>query len=197
MPLEIHTFLLGPLQNNSYLIADPETSDAAVIDPSFDSHLILADANQHGWRIGKIWLTHAHFDHLAGVKTLVDAYTPPLPVGLHPADLDLWHADGGAVEFGIRVQPGPEPSIRYYPGQTLTVGSHKLIVRFTPGHTRGHVIFYSEEAQVAFTGDLIFFEGMGRTDLPGGDYPTLIRSIRTQILTLPPATHTSNKNRPP
>src|SRR5512146_1091193 len=89
MPLEIVTLQLGPMQNNTYLVANPASGQAVVIDPSFDSESVLAQAAERNWKLTAIWLTHAHFDHIAGVKLLAEAFQPALPVGLHPLDLPL------------------------------------------------------------------------------------------------------------
>jgi hydroxyacylglutathione hydrolase len=186
--LEIATFILGPVQTNSYLVADPETGEAAVIDPAWDGHLLLADAKRRNWRIGNIWLTHAHFDHLGGAAAVADGSNPPPPVALHPADYPLWRNQGGAPYFGLRIDPGPEPTIDLSHGQILHLGNNQLEVRHVPGHTRGHVIFYCAAQAVAFCGDVIFQGSIGRTDLPGGNYDTLIRSIHAHILTLPDET---------
>ena len=183
--LEIVPFLLGPVQTNSFLIADPQTGEAVVIDPAWDGQRIVAEAKRRGWRIGSIWLTHGHFDHLGGAADVADQTDPPPPVALHPEDYTLWRAQGGAPLFGMHIDPGPEPTIDLAHGQILRVGSNQLEVRHAPGHTRGHVIFYCPEEQVAFVGDVIFDGSIGRTDLPGGDYDTLIASIESQILTLP------------
>ena len=183
--LSIVSFVLGPVETNSYLIADPETKEAAVIDPAWDGEVIVEEAIRRGWRIGNIWLTHAHFDHIGGAGGVADRLNPPPPVALHPEDNALWRAQGGAPLFGMRIDPGPEPSIDLYHGQILHLGKNKLEVRYTPGHTRGHVVFYCAEAGVCFCGDVIFQGSIGRTDLPGGSYSQLIDSIRNQILTLP------------
>ncbi len=188
MPLEIVTFELGEMANNTYLAADPGAGQAVVIDPSFDSEIVLEEAARRNWQITGVWLTHAHFDHVAGVRQLVDAFQPPLPVGLHPADLPLLRQGGGGRLFGIQVDEVPAPAIHFDHGQQVRVGSQWIEVRHTPGHTPGHVIFYAAESGVAFCGDLIFFHGVGRTDLPGGDYQVLLQSIHTQVFTLPPET---------
>ena len=188
MPLEIITLQLGPMDNNSYLAADPLTGEAVAIDPSFESQVILETIDQHGWELVAVWLTHAHFDHITGVKTLIQAAKKPLPVGLHPADLPIWRQGGGARLFGMQIEPGPEPTLRFRPNQILSLGSQTLEVRHTPGHTPGHVAFHSAESQAIFTGDLIFHHGVGRTDLPGGNHDQLLQSIRDHILTLPPTT---------
>ena len=188
MPLVIVTIQLGPMENNSYLIADPETHQAAVIDPSFESEPVLEEAAQRGWTLTQVWLTHAHFDHIAGVRTVTESTQPHLPVGLHPADLPLWKQGGGARFFGFQIDPGPKPTIAFSHGQTLRLGSQTVEVRHTPGHTDGHVVFYAPEGSFAVCGDLIFYHGVGRTDLPGGSHQTLLQSIREHILTLPPTT---------
>lgn len=186
--LEIVQFTLGPAQTNAYLVADPETKEAVVIDPSWDGHLILAEAERRGWRIGHLWYTHAHFDHIGGAGAIADALNPLPLVALHPADHVLWRAEGGAPLFGLKIDPGPEPTIDLLHGMTMRLGGNTFAVRYTPGHTRGHVVLYCPQAGVCFCGDVIFAGSVGRTDLPGGDWPTLERSIREQIYSLPDET---------
>lgn len=192
--LDIVPFTLGPAQTNAYLIADPETREAVVIDPAWDGHLILAEAQKRGWRIGHLWYTHAHFDHIGGAGAIADGLNPLPLVALHPADHVLWRAEGGASLFGFRIDPGPEPTIDLYDGQHLRLGGSQFEVRFTPGHTPGHCIFYlppaggSSEPGICFCGDLIFQNSVGRTDLPGSDTDALVRSIKTQVYTLPDTT---------
>ena len=186
--LEISSFLLGPVQTNTYLIADSDTGAAVVIDPAWDGGTIVKEAERRGWRIGSIWLTHAHFDHLAGAAEVADLSNPPPPVALHPDDYPLWRAQGGAPLFGMRIDPGPEPTIELKQGQILHLGAYDFEVRHTPGHTPGHVVFYCAAAAVVFCGDVIFGGSIGRTDLPGGDYDTLMNSIQEHILSLPDET---------
>jgi hydroxyacylglutathione hydrolase len=188
MALTIHTLVLGLLENNTYLIADEQTRQAAVIDPSFGSPRAAEEIRQQGYDLVGIWLTHAHFDHVAGVQELLDAFGDEIPVGLHPSDIPLWNHAGGAAMFGFDMKPGPEPKLRLRHGQILSLGQTSLEVRHTPGHSPGHVVFYCAEDGVVFCGDLIFKMGVGRTDLPGGSYAALLTSIRTQIMTLPPET---------
>ncbi|PWH16498.1 MAG: hydrolase [Anaerolineae bacterium] len=183
--LEIVSFTLGPVQTNAYLIADPQTGEAAVIDPAWDGHLILAEAQRRKWRIGHLWYTHAHFDHIGGAAAIADALNPLPLVALHPADHVLWRAGGGGRLFGLPIDPGPEPSIDFTHGQTLYLGSNTFEVRHVPGHTPGHVLLYCAAERVCFCGDLIFANGVGRTDLPGGRWESLVHSIRTQVYTLP------------
>jgi glyoxylase-like metal-dependent hydrolase (beta-lactamase superfamily II) len=186
--LEIVQFTLGPASTNAYLVADPETKEAAVIDPSWDGHIILAEAQKRGWRIGHLWYTHAHFDHIGGEAAIADALNPLPHVALHPDDHVLWRAGGGAAVFGFNIDPGPEPTIDLVHGMKLMLGSNEFEVRFTPGHTKGHCVLHVAREKICFCGDLIFNGSVGRTDLPGGDFATLEQSIRGQIYTLPDET---------
>ena len=191
--LEIVSFTLGPVQTNAYLIADSETKEAAVIDPSWDGHIILAEAQKRGWRIGHLWYTHAHFDHIGGAGAIADALNPLPLVALHPNDHVLWRAGGGAAMFGYDIDPGPEPTIDFVDGMKMRLGSSEFEIRFTPGHTTGHCSLYvpgvyteqGRSAGVCFCGDLIFAGSVGRTDFPGGNWDALVKSIREQIYTLP------------
>jgi hydroxyacylglutathione hydrolase len=182
---EIIPFTLGPVQTNSYLVADPETKEAAVIDPAWDGHIILKSAQDRGWRIGHLWYTHAHFDHIGGAAAIADAMNPLPHVALHADDHVLWRAGGGGAKFGFDIDPGPEPTIDFVQGMNLKLGSNEFEVRHTPGHTLGHCVLYAASEGICFCGDLIFNGSVGRTDLPGGDWATLENSIRTQIYTLP------------
>ena len=183
--LEIVTFTLGPAQTNAYLIADSDSGDAAVVDPAWDGKLILSDARRRGWRIAHLWYTHAHFDHIGGAAEIADSLNPLPLVALHPDDHVLWRAGGGGALFGFKLDPGPEPTIDFTHGQILRLGKAQFEVRYTPGHTPGHCVLYCAEAKVCFCGDLIFAGSVGRTDLPGGNWDTLEKSIREQIYTLP------------
>jgi glyoxylase-like metal-dependent hydrolase (beta-lactamase superfamily II) len=198
--LEIVSFTLGPAQTNAYLVADSETKEAAVIDPSWDGHVILEAAQKRGWRIGHLWYTHAHFDHIGGAGAIADALNPLPLVALHPNDHVLWRAGGGGALFGFDIDPGPEPTIDFVHGMTMRLGSVEFEIRFTPGHTPGHCILYVSSPHasrgggtpplqgICFCGDLIFNGSVGRTDLPGGNFAQLEKSIREQIYTMPDET---------
>ncbi len=191
MNFEFVCLTLGPLSNNVYLLADQDTGDAVVIDPGFESEAVLAASENHGWKIRQVWLTHGHFDHIAGAALIASAASPPLPVGLHPEEFAWYQSGGGAGKFGLSVPQLPPVSIQFKPGMMLSLTEGLLpVVRvlFAPGHSPGHVMFYCEPLGVLFCGDVIFREGVGRTDLKGGDWKTLIKSIRNQILTLPDET---------
>jgi hydroxyacylglutathione hydrolase len=140
--LELIHFVLGPVQTNTYLIADPNTNEAAVIDPAWDGQVILKAAQERSWHIGHLWYTHAHFDHIGGAAAIANALDPPPLVALHPNDHALWRTGGGGAFFGFDIDPGPEPALDFYQGQILRLGDIEIEVRFTPGHTPGHCILY-------------------------------------------------------
>lgn len=182
---------------NAYLVAETDSKQAVVIDPGWEGDQILKRVEQHGWELTAVWLTHAHFDHLGAVGTVSRATQPPLPVALHPEDRWLWEVQGGAPFFGIDgIDTGPEPSIHLAHGDVLTLGKLEFEVRHAPGHTPGHVMFYCREAGVLFCGDVIFRSSIGRTDLPRGDFDTLLASIRQQVFTLPDETRLLNGHGP-
>lgn len=190
MSLLIETYTLGPIANNTYLIIDPVTHSAALIDPSFEIQTVIKRIRHAGYNLEQVWLTHAHFDHIAGVQDVLAA-TSPQPVqiiGLHALDLPLWRSGGGASNFGVQLRLTAQPTVLFEHGQMLNLGSETLEVRHTPGHTPGHVVFYSAESAVVFCGDLIFEGSVGRTDLPGGNHSQLLDSIEKCILPLPPQT---------
>ncbi len=186
--LNVTTLILGPVQTNCYLVTDTKTNTAVVIDPAWDGLKIIKAAEVNGWRIADLWLTHAHFDHLGGVAEMCTRLSPLPRIALHSEDFPLWKARGGAPLFGMQINPGPEPDIWLTHGQKINLGEFEFEVRHTPGHTPGHVVYYCQAEAILFCGDVVFQGSIGRTDLPGGDYQTLIRSIKTHIMTLPDET---------
>ena len=182
---------------NAYLVCETETNQTVVIDPGWEGEKILTEAKQRGWEISQIWLTHAHFDHCGAAGEVANAFQPVLPVAMHPEDKWLWETQGGAQLFGIDgIDVGPEPSIVLKHGQNLQLGSLNFEVRQAPGHTPGHVIFSCPEEKVLFCGDVIFYGSIGRTDLPRGDFDTLLTSIREQVFTLDDDTRLLNGHGP-
>jgi len=186
--LVIVPLILGPVSTNTYLIADSDTREAAVIDPAWDGQIILAEAKKHNWHIGQIWCTHAHFDHIGGVGDLARGLETAPVIALHPSDRTLWHVQGGAPLFGYFLPASPAPTLDLAEGMDLHLGHTVFEVHHTPGHTPGHCVFYCAHAGVCFCGDLIFQNSVGRTDLPGGDWEALVKSIRSQVFTLPDET---------
>jgi glyoxylase-like metal-dependent hydrolase (beta-lactamase superfamily II) len=188
MSLNYQTFVLGPMDNNTYLLWDDETLQAVVIDPSFEPDPVIEVIRNRNLVLAEIWLTHAHFDHIAGIGILLEAVNNQTAVLLHKDGLELYQSSGMASLFGFPMPELPKSSRFIKDGQILRIGNSSVEVRSTPGHCSGHVIFYAAEISTAFTGDLIFKQGVGRTDLPGSNQEDLLKSIYTQVLTLPEET---------
>ena len=183
----IKTYPVGHMGNNTYLFGDADSKEAVLIDPSFDVSSILPELEKEGWQIEAILLTHAHFDHTNGIYELVDTLPELPPVALHPGGMTLYH-EGGLGGAGLHQNPLPEPELILQEGSDISIGAHKLSIYHCPGHTPGHVFFYSSETASAFVGDIIFQRSIGRTDLPGGSHQVLLKNIREKILTLPDET---------
>lgn len=183
--LRIRRFTGGPFQENGYLLECLGTGRAAVVDPGYAAGEMAAVIQEEGLEVDAIYLTHAHLDHVEGIpdiRRVTDA-----PIFLHPADRFLYdRAAAQAQSFGYQLKGELPPVDRpIQPGTSLPVGDVELEVRFVPGHAPGHVLFHVPADEVALVGDVVFHRSIGRTDLPGGDFQELIRSIREQVLTLP------------
>ncbi len=175
----------GQFVENSYLLIDDAAGECAIIDPGEEAGLIAHKLAAARARPVAIWLTHAHVDHVLGVPRL--KADSAAPVYLHPADRPLYDrvADQAAA-FGMRAATLPAPDRALAHGDVLAVGALQFRVRHAPGHSPGSVVFEGEG--IVFTGDVLFQGSIGRTDLPGGDYETLLRSIERELLTLPDST---------
>ena len=174
-----------PFQQNCTILFDDETKDAVVIDPGGDVDNIVAAIEQSEVTVGAIWLTHGHIDHAAGASALKRRLGVEI-FGPHRDDEDLLAAlPVQAQMFGIPEKPDEVVPDRWlHEGDTLQVGEHAFAVLHTPGHAPGHVVFVNHAARFAHLGDVLFRGSIGRTDLPGGDHDTLLRSIRDKVLPL-------------
>lgn len=196
--LIVETAAAPPFMKNGFVLGCPRTKEGIVIDPGDEADALIAAARRHGLRITRILLTHAHLDHVTGVAAATRAFGAP--VYLHKDDQFLYDA---AVQqglmFGLRVEPPPPVDHHYAPGQDLSFGDFAVDVHHTPGHCPGGVCLAvhasspdarmpSGEAHELFVGDTLFAGSIGRTDLPGGDYETLMRSIRRVLCGFPDAT---------
>jgi glyoxylase-like metal-dependent hydrolase (beta-lactamase superfamily II) len=176
---------VGPLQANCFIIVDEDTGKAAVIDPGGDGPSILKHLESKPWDVEAILNTHAHFDHVAANGDLVRGTGAPLMVPRQDAPL-LDQATFQARMYGLEVQASPKPDRLLDDGDTIDVGDEVVKVIATPGHSPGGVTFLTSVG--IFPGDALFAGSIGRTDLPGGDFDTLIRSIKERILALPDET---------
>ena len=177
-----------PFFKNGYVVGCEETRDAVVIDPGDEVDQLLEAVKTHGLQVRYILLTHAHLDHITGVGRAKAALG--VPVGLHQADNFLYE---GVVQqgraFGFEVEAQPAVDFFYEPDATMTFGRYKAHVRHTPGHCPGGVcLAVAREGSIEtalFVGDTLFAGSIGRTDLPGGDMTTLLRSIQDVLFTYP------------
>ena len=174
---------VGPIQTNCYVVGCEETKEGAVIDPGGHPERILAEVERHGLVIKYVLDTHAHFDHTDANGAIVQATGASL--ALHPEDLPLLNASGGAALFGMSAERSPPPDLELHDGDEIQVGTLGFKVLHTPGHTPGHVCFYEADEGTLFDGDVLFYRGIGRTDLPGGSWQQLLESIQGVLFALP------------
>ena len=201
--MTVRSFTVGPFAENTYVLHD--AGEAAIVDPGTSSReehdRVHAYLDAHGLRVRHLLLTHAHLDHILGCAHFAHRYGAGTDAGgwcLHPADRPLLqNATVQGEMFGVRVQEPPPPARDLAHGDTISLGGTTLEVRHAPGHAPGHVIFYDREGQQLVGGDVLFQGSIGRTDLWGGDFETLLRSIREQILTLPDETAVRSGHGPP
>jgi glyoxylase-like metal-dependent hydrolase (beta-lactamase superfamily II) len=180
----VETQAVGPFFKNGFVVACDETHEAVLIDPGDEVAGLLAFAKDNRLAIRHILLTHAHVDHVTGVAAAKRALG--VPIYLHRDDLFLYEAAVAQGEmFGLRVETPPPPDILYAAGQAIVFGGCEARPHHTPGHCPGGVCLQIGRTGTAgdqlFVGDTLFAGSIGRTDLPGGDYDTLIRSIRTVL----------------
>lgn len=181
--LIVVTLPVGIIQTNCYVVGCEETRQGVIIDPGGNPERILTAVNRHGLTIRYVLNTHAHFDHTDGNKAVVEATGAPLAI--HPLDRPLLEAGGGGAWFGMRTLAGPPPTVDLQAGESLTAGKLCFEILHTPGHSPGHVCFYERDKAVLFDGDVLFYQGVGRYDLPGGNWPQLMDSIQRVLFALP------------
>ena len=194
--IAVDTFLAPTFGQNAYVVRDEESGAAVAVDPGGAAAAMAAALETAGARLEAILLTHAHYDHIEGVPALLARHD--VPVRLPAGDRALYeHVGEQARMFGLPDVDLPDPDAGLEPGDIVTFGRARLAVRPAPGHSPGHVILVGEAGGFALVGDVIFLGSIGRTDLPGGDFHTLIASIREQVLTLPDETVLFSGHGPP
>ena len=185
MPLKAAIIPVTPIQQNCALIWDDQTLQAIVLDPGGDVPRILDAIRDLKLQVGQILLTHGHFDHAGGAAELRDALPGTQVIG--PDERDTFLLDSleeTSRTYGIAGARNVRPNRWLHEGDYVMLGAHRLDVLHAPGHTPGHVIFVQRAAGFALVGDVIFQGSVGRTDLPQGDGPTLLRSIRDKVMPL-------------
>ena len=180
---------VGPIMTNCYIVGCEESKRGAIIDPGGNGERILAEVRQLDLEIKYVINTHGHFDHTLANREVMEGLTknqqqPPL-LAIHQADEPMLKSGSGALLFGLRGFSSPPADMYPEEGVVLILGQVKLKVLYTPGHSVGSISLLNEEEKAVFDGDVLFNMGIGRTDLPGGDFETLMDSIRNKLLTLP------------
>lgn len=190
----IKTFVTTPFQQNTRVLVCEETKEAICIDPGDSAEMIAAYINDNGFSLQSLSLTHAHLDHIGGVSDM-RKFFPHVEILLHRDDEQMYYnLPQQPIRMGIPLHQlkalrmdyeiPPKLSRNWQDGEIYEFGNVRLKVIHTPGHSAGHVVFFAEAEQKLFGGDCLFAGSIGRTDLPGGDFDTLIDSITNKILTL-------------
>ncbi len=187
----IRSMPLGPLQANCFVVGCEETHQAAAIDPGGDADRILSVLEKDNLTLAAIINTHGHFDHVGANMTLKQATHAQLMIHRLDAPM-LAYAPQSAAAWGLRADDSPAPDRLLEDGDSIDCGHLQFEVIHTPGHSPGGSCFYIKAENALFVGDTLFAGSIGRTDLPGGDYDTLIRSIQTRLFVLPDATKVYN-----
>ena len=183
--MQFKIFQTGIYDVNTYLIWDEKSKEAAVVDYGGACSELLDEVNKQGLHIKYILNTHAHFDHISGEKSLQDLFK--LPVYLHKNDLELANLlEVILAGFGVKPEKPPIVTNFLTEESELSLGDIQIKVIETPGHTQGGVCFLVEDS--LFSGDTLFYESIGRTDLPGGSSVLLQQSIKNKLFTLDEAT---------
>lgn len=182
--LFIHTEVVAPFDENARVVGDTETGVGVLVDPGGQVDALAEAAAAAGIEVEAIWLTHAHLDHVTGVNDALARFGE-LPIWLHPDDAPLYEAVAQqGMMFGFPVD-APAPVTDWLTtGQQMSLGGLRAEVLHLPGHAPGHVGFWLAAQRTLLSGDVLFAGSIGRTDLPGGDYATLMRSIHERVVPL-------------
>lgn len=188
--MEIYKFVFSPIEVNSYIL-DDKSGDCAIIDcgcyNSEEFEKLATFINQKKLNPTLLLTTHCHLDHIFGNKFILERYN----LRTYSSEYDEMNRKNAvqhAMLFGLAMDNQPEPAGFLTDNQVITFGTTELVALHVPGHSAGSLAFYSEKNGCVFTGDALFAGSIGRTDLPGGDFETLIKSIQSKLFVLPPST---------
>ncbi|MEV5503676.1 MBL fold metallo-hydrolase [Nonomuraea fuscirosea] len=183
-------FPAGAFQTNCYVVAPAVGEECVIVDPGQDATEGVEELlREHGLKPVAVLLTHGHLDHVWSVAPVCGARD--VPAWIHPDDRHLLSdpaaglSETSASLFGGLTLSEPDDVRELSDGAVLPLAGLELVVDHTPGHTRGSVSFRLPDDEIMFSGDLLFAGSIGRTDLPGGDYPTILRSLAAKCLPLP------------
>ena len=187
--MKVKQFVFNHFQTNCYMLWDEATKACAIVDPcaeaTYEDEKLSQYVKGNGLKVMKILLTHAHVDHIAGLREVCGRYG--LPVTLHRDGVKLLkQAEAYGAMMGFDVTAMGDLSCEFIEdNDVLKMGDGEVECRYVPGHCPGSMAYVLKEAQMVLTGDALFCGSIGRTDLPGGDYALLIEKIRTRIMVLP------------
>jgi len=186
--IKVHKLTFNPFQENTYILSD-ETNDAVIIDPGCyernEQSFLIDYIDKNQLNPVKLVNTHCHIDHILGNFFVANKYK--LGLGIHKDDLGTLNAVANyAHVYGFEAyQISPEPAYFINEGEDFTFGNSTLKIIFGPGHAPGHIAFYSEKDSFVINGDILFQGSFGRTDLPGGDFNVLKKTILETMFALP------------
>ena len=176
--------VVGPLAVNCFILGCGETREGVVVDAGGDAGQIIAAVERLGLNIGQVINTHGHFDHVSANRQVVEHFNARLLI--HELDVPmLERAAVVAKAYGMQGENSPQPDAFLCDGMEISFGKCRMKVLHTPGHTQGGCCLYLEEEKTIITGDTLFADSIGRTDLPGGSHEQLLASIRSKLFTLP------------
>ena len=178
--MNIETLVVGPIETNCYIASDPVSREAVIIDAGDDAEEILAYVEQNRLQVKYLLNTHGHFDHIQANDAIREKTGAQLAI--HADDVELL-ASPEKVSAGMMsvIHGCREPELVLHNGDTIAFGPYQLRVIYTPGHSKGSCCFYEVQEKVCFTGDTLFRGSIGRTDLYGGNYAVLLKSVRERL----------------
>jgi hydroxyacylglutathione hydrolase len=183
----IQSFVFNPFQENTFVLFD-ETKECIIVDPGCSDEReelqLKTFVDQQKLRVKLLLNTHCHIDHVLGNKIVKETYKVNLLIH-HTEEPVLKAVEVYAPNYGFHLYQHQPPDGFLEEGDYIKLGNQTFVVLFVPGHSPGHVAFYSEKNRVLIGGDVLFYNSIGRTDMPGGDHDLLINSIHTKLFTLP------------